>query len=129
MKAGSSDRPGALAAGTRLEGLYEVSDFGRVRSLDRWVRIHHDGRRLVRGRILKPQPASKYGHLKVGFTVEGSKVRWFQIHQLVMRAFVGECPAGQEVRHLDSCPWNNTLPNLTYGTRKENAQDRLHERD
>ncbi len=107
------------------EGLYEVSDLGRVRSLDRYVRTHHNGRRLVPGRILKPQPASKYGHLKVGFTREGSKVRWFQIHQLVMRAFVGPCPEGMEVRHLDSVPWNNVLTNLTYGTRAENAQDRV----
>jgi hypothetical protein len=107
------------------EGLYEVSDFGRVRSLDRMVRTHHDGRRLVRGRMLKPQPSGKYGHLKVGFTSEGSKVCWFQIHQLVMRAFVGPCPAGMEVRHLDSNPANNTLPNLAYGTRKENARDRV----
>lgn len=107
------------------EGLYEVSDLGRVRSLDRYVRVHHDGRRLFPGRILKPQPASKYGHLKVGFTVERSKVRWFQIHQLVMRAFVGPCPEGMETRHLDSNPRNNALANLAYGTRKENARDRV----
>ena len=107
------------------EGLYEVSDLGRVRSLDRYVRTHHNGRRLVPGRILKPQPASKYGHLKVGFSSEGSKIRWYQIHQLVMLAFVGPCPDGMEIRHIDSMPWNNALANLAYGTRKENAQDRV----
>lgn len=105
------------------EDLYEVSDQGQVRSLDRMVRTHHDGRRLYPGRTLKPQPASKYGHLKVGFTREGSKVYWFQIHQLVMRAFVGACPEGQEVRHLDSVPWNNRLDNLAYGTKAENTRD------
>lgn len=106
------------------EGLYEVSDQGRVRSLDRMVGSHHGGRRLVRGRILKPQPAGKYGHLKVAPCKDG-KEHPVQIHQLVMRAFVGACPEGQEVRHLDSAPWNNTLANLAYGTRVENAQDRV----
>jgi hypothetical protein len=107
------------------EGLYEVSDHGKVRSLDRMVRTHHDGRRLYPGRTLKPQPASKYGHLKVGFTREGGKVYWFQIHQLVMLAFDKPCPEGLEVRHLDSNPANNVLSNLAYGTRKENARDRV----
>jgi hypothetical protein len=107
------------------EGAYEVSDKGRVRSLDRMVRTHHDGRRLARGQILKPSPASKYGHQKVAFTNGAGVYRNFQVHQLVMRAFVGPCPDGMEVRHLDSTPWNNVLSNLTYGTRVENARDRV----
>lgn len=107
------------------EGLYEVSDLGRVRSLDRMVRTHHDGRRLVEGRVLKPGRASIYGHLKVIFTNGGSERYSFQVHQLVMLAFVGPCPEGMEVRHLDSVPWNNVLTNLTYGTRLENARDRV----
>lgn len=105
------------------EGLYEVSDLGRVRSLDRWVRIHHDGRRLSRGRVLKPGRVSKYGHQGVIFTNGGPGRYAFQVHQLVMLAFVGPCPDGMEVRHLDSCPWNNRLDNLAYGTKAENTRD------
>src|SRR5215475_14247629 len=116
--------PERWLAAVGYEGFYEVSDLGRVRSLDRIVRIHHDGRRVYPGRILKPQPASKYGHLKVGFSVERSKIRWFQIHQLVLLAFDKPCPAGMEIRHLDSNPANNALTNLVYGTRSENARDR-----
>lgn len=107
------------------EGLYEVSDLGRVRSLDRMVRTHHDGRRLVRGRVLKPGRVSKYGHQGVIFTKAGSGRYPFQVHQLVLLAFDRPCPDGMEVRHLDSNPANNALTNLTYGTRKENAQDRV----
>lgn len=106
------------------EDLYEVSDHGRTRSLDRMVRTHHNGRRLVRGRVLKPGPASKYGHLRVVLCRDGQEFP-IQVHQLVMLAFVGPCPASMEIRHLDSNPANNFLTNLTYGTRAENAQDRV----
>ena len=106
------------------EDLYEVSDLGRARSLDRWVRTHHDGRRRVPGRILKPGPASKYGHLRVVLCRDGA-IYPIQVHQLVMLAFVGPCPEGMEVRHLDSNPANNALTNLTYGTKAENARDRV----
>lgn len=107
------------------EGFYEVSDFGRVRSLDRYVRTHHNGRRLYPGRILKLAPASKYGHQKVRLCRDGGTPLNIQVHQLVMLAFVGPYPEGMEIRHLDSNPRNNALTNLTYGTRKENARDRV----
>lgn len=57
-------------------------------------------------------------------------------HALVMRAFVGPCPPGQQVRHLDGDPTNNRWApgneeetkaasgNLIYGTPKENIHDR-----
>lgn len=106
------------------EDLYEVSDLGRTRSLDRMVRTHHNGRRFVPGRILRPGPASKYGHLRVVLCRNGETYP-IQVHQLVMLAFVGPCPPGLEVRHLDSNPRNNALTNLVYGTRAENARDRV----
>ena len=37
------------------EGLYEVSDLGRVRSLDRMVAVPHGGQRLAKGQVLKPK--------------------------------------------------------------------------
>jgi hypothetical protein len=107
-----------------FEGLYEVSDQGRARSLPHRVKIHHGATRLSPGRVLKPGPASKYGHLRVTLCREHETYP-IQVHQLVMLAFVGPCPDGMEVRHLDSNPANNALSNLTYGTRAENAQDRV----
>lgn len=52
----------------------------------------------------------------------GSNNSW-DVHRLVMYTFVGPCPEGQEVRHLDGDPSNNNLSNLAYGTRKQNMQD------
>jgi len=49
--------------------------------------------------------------------------RSIPIHTLLADAFIGACPAGQEVRHLDGDRKNNELSNLAYGTRQDNAQD------
>lgn len=51
--------------------------------------------------------------------------RGIPVHALLMDAFVGPLPKGQEVRHLDGNPANNALANLAYGTRKQNAEDRM----
>jgi hypothetical protein len=42
---------------------------------------------------------------------------------LVALAFLGPCPDGQEVRHLDGDPLNNRVDNLEYGSRTENILD------
>jgi len=54
-------------------------------------------------------------------TVRGQ--RSIAVHSLLADAFIGPCPVGQEVRHLDGNRKNNDLPNLVYGTPQDNAQD------
>ncbi len=44
-------------------------------------------------------------------------------HVMITDAHFGPRPPGLETRHLDGDPQNNTLSNLCYGTRKENAED------
>ena len=78
------------------EGLYEVSDLGQVRSLPR---------RTTSGRVLKPQPVSESRHLEASLSRNG-KVSRQLVHRLVLAAFVGPCPEGEEVRHLDGNPGN-----------------------
>lgn len=48
--------------------------------------------------------------------------RW-DVHRLVMHVFVGTCPSGQQVRHLDGNPANNRIENLAYGTATQNMAD------
>jgi hypothetical protein len=48
----------------------------------------------------------------------------YQVHSLVMLAFVGPRPYGNEVRHLNGNKLDNRLENLCYGTVRENWQDR-----
>jgi hypothetical protein len=98
------------------EGLYQVSSDGQVRSLDRPHR---------RGQMMKPQiDTYRYGHISYHLCKNGKTKHW-RSHQLVMLAFVGPCPEGMEVRHLDGNPSNNRLENLAYGTSKENAADSI----
>lgn len=96
------------------EGLYLVSDLGRVRSLPRAT---------TSGRILK-QRADDVGRLEVKLSKNGAE-KTRRVHQLVAEAFLGPCPPGQEVRHLDDDPSNNCLTNLAYGTSKQNKADML----
>lgn len=64
------------------------------------------------------------GYMYVSISTPSGQ-RSVPIHALLMDAFVGPRPAGMEIRHLDGNPKNNSLSNLCYGTRAENANDRV----
>lgn len=107
-----------------FEGFYEASNVGSVKSLDR--QCHHpltpSGKQNRKGKALKPSKVSKYGHLRVRLHINGAPAQKY-VHQLVLLAFVGPLPVGQEVRHLNGVASDNRLENLAYGTRKENVDD------
>jgi hypothetical protein len=111
------------------EGLYEVSDQGRVRSVDRVVhrRGSYRNRECVqrtRGRLLRPGTDDK-GYRYVNLHKE-NKARTIFVHTLVLEAFVGPPPSPQHVcRHGDNIPGNNKSKNLCWGTQKENNNDKL----
>lgn len=104
------------------EGKYEVSDLGRVRSVTRTItQLGRGGvpfSRGVVGRVLRPGVASN------GYpTVAIGRYNTRTVHSLVAEAFLGPCPAGCEVLHLDGTRTNSVLSNLRYGTRSENIYD------
>lgn len=102
------------------EESYEVSDRGRVRSLDREV-LYSDGRRARRrGRVLKPRSDSS-GYYQVGLYRDG-KERMALVHHLVAAAYIGPRPEGYEVNHIDGDRTNNRAENLEYVTPDENRQ-------
>lgn len=94
-----------------FEGLYEISDLGRVR-------------RVATGRILKMCVGTKTGHLKV-ILHDGDHVAQVKVHRLVLESFVGVRPAGLQCRHLDGNPTNNVVSNLAWGTVRENRADMI----
>jgi hypothetical protein len=103
------------------EGLYSVSDQGRVRSEDRVVRHGHQ----LKGRPLSAAPDS-YGYLKVAVW-KNNVQRSVRIHSLVADAFLGPQPPKLVVCHGTGGHLDNSLGNLSYGSRKKNAQDMLRD--
>lgn len=101
------------------EGLYEVSDTGLVRSLDR---IAPNGRSL-HCRIMRPFTMPT-GHVRVTLSRDGVH-RTLKVHRLVLLAFIGPGEPDTEVLHRDGRPANNTLANLRWGTKSENVRDQV----
>lgn len=110
-----------------FEGLYEVSDHGNVRSLDRTIfkRVVRDGPLVQtrrRGKVLKPA-LDTHGYPTVNLCVDGVN-KSSLVHHLVLTSFVGPRPEGKECRHLDGIRANSRLGNLEWGTNRENYEDR-----
>lgn len=103
------------------EGLYEVSVTGKVRSY--YLRSNNPKIMSTPQKELSSSLNNK-GYEGVSLQKLGVAKR-FTIHRLVLTAFVGEPLKGQECRHLDGNRLNNQLSNLAWGSRSENAQDRL----
>jgi hypothetical protein len=103
-------------------GWYEVSDHGRVRSVDRLVRFADGRLRWYRGRLLKTKPHNQYGYPLVAIC-RGKDKRWRTVHQLVMEAFVGPCPPGKEICH-NVLTRSARLVDLRYDTKKNNFADK-----
>lgn len=102
-----------------LEGRYEVSSLGRVRSLDMVVANSPKGRHLKKGRILKPTRAGQRGYFAVAMTKHHRRY----IHHLVAEAFHGPRPEGMQCCHNNGDHEDNRPENLRWDTPKANMQD------
>lgn len=95
------------------EGLYQVSDFGRVKSLNYL--------RTGTSQLLKPGK-NDTGRLIVALYNNGV-VKNYQVHILVALAFIGERPKGYDVCHSNGKHQDNRLVNLSYDTKTQNCID------
>lgn len=105
-----------------FEGFYEVSDHGRVRSLDRIVYFRDGRKRRSPGRILKPWHSDRGGYPVVGLK-SPNRNRKAHVHILVLEAFVGPRPDGLACCHNDGNGLNNSLINLRWDTYSANNHD------
>lgn len=99
---------------------YEASNFGRIRSIDRYIAYSNGQRRFQAGKLLRQFTlwnGYKTTHL-------GSKHMNNYVHRLVALAFLGPPPAGMEVCHNNNNKSFNWLINLRHDTRKGNMDDR-----
>lgn len=99
------------------EGSYQVSNKGRVRSLDRYVPACNNSERFSEGRILSQQVEGK-GYYQVRLCLNGDKGKYFKVHRLVLMAFVGV--SDLQCNHKDCDKSNNYLENLEWCTQSEN---------
>lgn len=100
-----------------LEEEYQASNNGDIRSLDRTI-FRKSGPVQLRGKLLRLVLNGN------GYYVVNIKGSVRKVHRLVASAFIGVCPNGQEVRHGPRGKSNNSVNNLSYGTRSQNQLDR-----
>ena len=108
------------------EGLYEVSDLGRVRSLDRDIPMVRGKQRYTlhtKGQIIVPHER-RHGYLAVclyGKESKNGRFRQISVHRMVAEAFLPNPSGHKEVNHLDENKQNNALSNLEWCDRKHNV--------
>lgn len=103
------------------EGIYQVSNKGRVKSLERWI-IRKDGyKNHILERIVVQFPVSSINnHMTVCLHKDGIQTKLL-VHRLEWEAFIGPIPPGMVINHKDENPANNLLENLMVCTQKENC--------
>jgi hypothetical protein len=94
-----------------FEGIYQVSNFGRIRS-------------IKTGKIKEQTIQDNDTRPYLGLW-KNNKQKICRPHKLVMEAFVGIRPQGMECCHNDGNPQNNHLNNLRWDTSKNNHADKV----
>ena len=111
------------------EGLYDVSNQGRIRSYWRKFGLAGGGCKFIPDelpqKILKPSLIAGYPAVNLMANQYPRKMYSTRTYRLVLLAFVGPCPPGLEALHGDGIKTNCFLKNLSWGTRSENLKDRF----
>lgn len=105
------------------EGLYEISTFGNVRSIDKKVGMRWRGKittKFVKGRLLTPQydkDGYKVIHLRDTFN---GKNRLLKMHRLVAETFIPNPNGHPQIDHINGKRDDNRVDNLRWCTNKQN---------
>ena len=119
-----------------FEGLYEVSNLGRIRSLDRYVAtltfLGEPSQRFSKGRVLKMNKTPN-GYLMAQLCKDGKRVN-SMVHRLVAQAFIPNPDNLSEINHkdqdkhnnqTDNLEWCNHKYNINYGDARERQRDAI----
>lgn len=101
-----------------FEDRYEVSNDGRVRSLDIYVKCRGGKTRLSKGRI-KPLYRNNRGYVIVNLCRDNTAA-YSLVHRLVAEAFIANPHNKPQVNHIDGDNTNNCADNLEWVTDNEN---------
>lgn len=106
------------------EGLYQVSNFGRVRSLDKKVKCRGGKYRLVKGRIMQPvHSGANYSAINL---YKDKHHHMQYVHRLVAKAFIPNPNGYLEINHKDENKDNNNVSNLEWCDRIYNNNYGTH---
>jgi hypothetical protein len=100
------------------EGLYEVSNMGRVRSLNHYVIDKQNAKRFFKGKVLRIYQ-NEYGYCFVRL-VNNSGVKNIRVHRLVAEAFIPNPDNLPEVNHKSEIKTQNNVENLEWCDHKYN---------
>ena len=101
------------------EGSYQVSNMGRVRSVDRVVTFNDGSMRKYKGKVLKPAITHR-GYERVVLCIDNGLTNK-TVHRLVLETFKPHVNMNDlEVNHMDGNKLNNHLTNLEWLTRRDN---------
>lgn len=106
------------------EGLYQVSNFGNIKSLSKKWTGNNGSSRSHDDIILKPFPTPK-GYLKVKLAKSGIQKN-FSVHRLVMTMFIANDNNLPEINHKNGIKSDNNLKNLEWISTSDNQLHSIH---
>ena len=103
------------------EGLYQASNLGRIKSVERFVRHHAGGKQILSERILK-STNNGTGYFHVTLSHHNKQISKY-VHRLVIESFKGLSQLHTD--HINHIRSDNRIENLQYVTIRENQSRRL----
>lgn len=102
------------------EGLYQISNLGRVRSLDRYMKNGTSNQYIRKGKILIQQKGTG-NYIQVCLS-KNCKGKCYKLHRLVAEAFIPNIENKPDINHIDGNKSNNCANNLEWCTKSENMK-------